>query len=253
MENSITLIVQARMGSTRLPGKMLMPLHDGKSMLYWVLTRLSTSKKIDQLVVATSYLEEDLPIAQTCADMNIPCFRGSDWDVLDRFYQAALQYPSDWIIRVCGDSPLINGEIIDFVIDQKTMRQCDYFSNGNQPPEFAEDGFCAEIFSLQNLQDAHEKAEWMSEREHVTPYIKKNAQLHHAWKQFREDYKYKLSVDSLEDFKNVQWIFSQFTDPVHDGMDKVMTIMTRHPQQDWGKTEYNVGYQKSVQQDKKIK
>ena len=119
MDHSITLIVQARMGSTRLPGKMLMPLHDGKSMLYWILTRLKTSHKIDHLVVATSILDEDLPIAEACSEMNIPCVRGSDWDVLDRFYQAALQYPSDWIIRVCGDSPLISGEIIDFVIDQK--------------------------------------------------------------------------------------------------------------------------------------
>jgi len=253
MDRSVTLIVQARMGSSRLPGKMLLSLHQEKSLLYWVLARLQTSQKISQIVVATSSLEEDTPIAEACEEMNIPCVRGSDWDVLDRFYQAAECYPADWIIRVCGDSPLINGAIIDFVIDQQSFRGCDYFSNGNQPPEFAEDGFCAEIFSFKELKEAQEKAEWMSEREHVTPYIKKNKNLTHAWQQYRADYRYKLSVDTLVDFENVQWIFNQFKDPLRDGMEQVMEIMLRHPQQEWGKVEYNAGYQKSLQEDKKVK
>jgi spore coat polysaccharide biosynthesis protein SpsF len=252
MDKSITLIIQARMGSSRLPGKMLMPLLDNKSMLYWIVNRLQLNSRIKHLVVATSQSAEDLAIVAECKKLNIPCVQGSEWDVLSRFYQAALSYPADWIIRVCGDSPLINADIIDFVIDQKIALQCDYFSNGNEPPQFVEDGFCAEIFDFAHLQEAFEKADWLSEREHVTPYIKKNKNIIHAWAQFRKDYRYKLSVDTLTDFQNVQWIFNQFKDPIKDGINEVMYWMTKHPQQDWGHIDYNAGYQKSVTADKKV-
>ena len=252
MDNSITLIIQARMGSSRLPGKMLMPLLENKSMLYWLITRLKTNTSVRHIVVATSDQPDDLPIVEECQQLNIPCVQGSEWDVLSRFYKAALAYPSDWIIRVCGDSPLINGGIIDFVINEKKKRGCDYFSNGNQPPTYAEDGFCAEIFDMPLLQEAYEKAEWLSEREHVTPYIKKNKNIEHAWAQCRPDYRFKLSVDTLEDFQNVQWIFSQFKDPVHDGIEEVMHWMKEHPVQNWGHVDYNIGYQKSLQTDQKV-
>jgi spore coat polysaccharide biosynthesis protein SpsF len=252
MDKSITLIIQARMGSSRLPGKMLMPLLDNKSMLYWIIHRLKSNSRIRHLVVATSQSAEDNAIVEECKVLGIPCVQGSEWDVLSRFYKAAQAYPADWIIRVCGDSPLINADIIDFVIDQKIATQSDYFSNGNEPPYFVEDGFCAEIFSFAHLHEAYEKAEWLSEREHVTPYIKKNKQLIHAWAQCRKDYRYKLSVDTLVDFQNVQWIFNQFKDPIKDGINEVMYWMTQHPQQDWGSIDYNAGYQKSVTTDQKV-
>jgi spore coat polysaccharide biosynthesis protein SpsF len=252
MPKSVTLIIQARMGSSRLPGKMLLPLFQEKSMLYWITTRLKSATSVDHIVVATSKLDEDKSIVDACNTLHIPCVTGSDWDVLSRFYDAALQFPSDIVVRVCGDSPLINGEIIDFAIEQFHNLNTDYFSNGNEPPLFAEDGFCAEVFHFKDLKEAVEKAEWMSEREHVTPYIKKNPHLQHHWAQFRNDYRYKLSIDTREDFDNVQWLFERMKDPNHSGMDEIMELMKHHPEQHWGHVVWNAGYQKSLKEDIKI-
>jgi spore coat polysaccharide biosynthesis protein SpsF len=249
---SVTLVIQARMGSTRLPGKMLLPLHQNKSLLHWLLARIKSSKMVEHIVVATSNLEEDRAIVEACENEGISCIVGSDWDVLSRFYDAASSFPSDIVVRVCGDSPLINGEIIDFVVEQLLSRKVDYFSNGNEPPHYAEDGFCAEAFYMSDLKEAFENAEWMSEREHVTPYIKKNKNLRHAWQQFSNDYHYKLSVDTPDDFKKVQWIFEHLHRPESDGMQRILEII-RSPYSIIGQAKkLNEGYQKSLTEDQKV-
>jgi spore coat polysaccharide biosynthesis protein SpsF len=247
-----TLVIQARMGSTRLPGKMLLPLHQNKSLLHWLLIRVKSSKLVNHIVVATSDLQEDQAIVDICSSEGIPCVTGSEWDVLSRFYSAASQYPSDIVVRVCGDSPLINGEIIDFAIEQLITRQVDYFSNGNEPPLYAEDGFCAEAFYFKDLKAANENAEWMSEREHVTPYIKKNKNLSHAWQQFSEDYHYKLSVDTSDDFKKVKWIFENLHDPETDGMQRILEIIHLPESIVDNAQKLNEGYQKSLIEDQKV-
>ncbi len=249
---TVTLVIQARMGSTRLPGKMLLPLHQEKSLLHWLLTRVKSSKLVQNIVVATSDLADDIAIVNACQTEGIACITGSEWDVLSRFYSAALHFPSDIVVRVCGDSPLINGEIIDFVIEQLITKKVDYFSNGNEPPHFAEDGFCAEAFYFKDLKDAFEKAEWLSEREHVTPYIKKNKNLRHAWQQFSQDYRYKLSVDTPEDFKQVQWIFEKLNHPETDGMKQILKIIQSPDSIIQNAQKLNEGYHKSLKEDQKI-
>jgi len=252
MKQNVTLVIQARMGSSRLPGKMLMPLHQGKSMLHWLIQRIQTSSCVTHVVVATSSLPEDDAIVEECNRLEVTCARGSDWDVLDRFYHAASLCPSPWVMRVCGDSPLIHGELLDFVVEEYSQRGVDYFSNGNEPPLAAEDGFCAEIFTMAHLKEAAEKAEWMSEREHVTPYIKKNPMWTKAWKQYRSSYHYKLSVDTVQDFEHVQFLFDHFADPLHAGMDEVLKLVEQNQEMFAQHDALNAGYTKSLAEDKKV-
>jgi spore coat polysaccharide biosynthesis protein SpsF (cytidylyltransferase family) len=253
MNPGVTIVIQARMGSTRLPGKMLMPLHQGKSLLYWLIERVKQNHSTQSIVVATSHDSQDDPIESECQAIGVACFRGSEWDVLSRFYTAAQTMPNALVMRICGDSPLISGEIIDFAIQQFQERRVDYFSNGNEPPDFAEDGFCVELFYNQDLKVAYENATWMSEREHVTPYIKKNAHLKKAWQQFRKEYRYKLSVDTPEDFTQVAWLFSKMTNPMNSGMDEIMKIIAENPEKINSPIKLNEGYQKSIQEDRKVK
>ena len=156
-------------------------------------------------------------------------------------------------MRICGDSPLISGEIIDFAVQQFQERNADYFSNGNEPPHFAEDGFCVELFHNKHLKDAFDNAVWLSEREHVTPFIKKNNTLKKAWQQFRKEYCYKLSVDTPEDFSQVVWLFSKMTNPLTSGMDEILKIIAEHPERFITTSNLNEGYKKSIQEDRKVK
>ena len=250
---TVTVVIQARMGSTRLPGKMLLPLRDNQSLLYWLIKRLQNSQYAQNIVVATSELEEDKAIVQACVEMNVPCSVGSDWDVLSRFYGAAQLFPSDIVVRVCGDSPLIDGKIIDFVVAQLVTKKLDYFSNGNEPPHYAEDGFCAEAFYFNELQNAFENATWLSEREHVTPFIKKNPLLKKGWEQFRKEYAYKLSVDTTQDLEQVRWIFRHLANPSSDGMDKIIEIIKREDSIVIPAAKLNEGYQKSLNDDRQVR
>jgi spore coat polysaccharide biosynthesis protein SpsF len=253
MSSGVTIVIQARMGSSRLPGKMLMPLHQEKSLLYWLIERVKQNQSTQNIVVATSDHSQDDPIETECDKLGIICFRGSEWDVLSRFYQAAQLFSNPLVMRICGDSPLLSGEIIDFAVQQFQERKIDYFSNGNEPPHFAEDGFCVELFYNKDLKDANDNAVWLSEREHVTPYLKKNNSLKKAWQQFRKEYRYKLSVDTPEDFDQVVWLFSQMTNPLTSGMDEILQIIAGHPEKFNITGKLNEGYQKSIEEDRKVK
>ena len=253
MNQGVTIVIQARLGSSRLPGKMMLPLHQEKSLLYWLIQRVKQNRSTQNIIVATSDDVQDDPIALACVQMNVQCFRGSEWDVLSRFYYAAQLIPNPIVMRICGDSPLISGEIIDFAIAQFAARKVDYFSNGNEPPHFAEDGFCVELFYNKHLETAFHQAEWLSEREHVTPFIKKNKQLKKAWQQFRENYRFKLSIDTEQDFKKVAWIFSNMQNPITSSMDEILSLIENNPNLFHQPTKLNEGYQKSISQDRKIR
>ncbi len=162
-------IIQARMGSTRFPSKVLADLH-GRPLLWWVVSRLQAARTVDSVVVATSALEPDDPIAQFCAANGIACFRGSENDVLDRYYRAAASHGADVIVRVTGDCPLLDPDVIDGVVTAFLEGGHDYVSNTlcyTYP-----DGLDTEAFSLQALETAWREARLLTEREHVTPYVR---------------------------------------------------------------------------------
>jgi spore coat polysaccharide biosynthesis protein SpsF (cytidylyltransferase family) len=246
------LIIQARMGSTRLPGKVLMDIN-GKSVLENLVERVSPAKTIDKLVIATTTNGEDDAIEKFCKERNLNYYRGSDWDVLDRFYNTALPFQPINIIRVTSDCPLHSHKVIDFVVKEYLESDCDYFSNSNNEPEFIEDGFDTEVFSFKSLETAWKEAKMLSEREHVTPYIKKNFNC--GWKQYNSAYHYKLSVDSPDDFKIVAKIFEELKLVKDFGMEEVINLLKQKPEiGELNKDSVaNSGYQKSIKNDKPVK
>lgn len=201
MAKKFVVINQARMTSSRLPGKVLKTVL-GKSLLEYQIERIRRSKLIDELVIATTTNTEDQPIVELCEKLGVPCFRGSELDVLGRYYGASLQVPSEGIVRVTSDCPLIDPAGIDLTIEQFASSGCDYMSNSEAFPI----GMNAEVFSSQMLTEAHHKGVLPYEREHVTPYFYTRPQ------QFQlgqvqvsnQFHKYRLTVDTPEDFQLVK-------------------------------------------------
>ncbi|MBI5221600.1 MAG: glycosyltransferase family protein, partial [Candidatus Magasanikbacteria bacterium] len=165
-------IIQARMGSTRLPGKSLMNI-DGRPIINYVFDRVSNSVLIDEVWLATTTNAEDNVLERWAQDQNIKYFRGSSDDVLDRYYQTALLSGANTVIRITGDCPLVDPRVIDMVLGEYQKGGFDYVCN-TQPPTFP-DGLDVEVFSFVSLEKTWKEAKLKSEREHVTPYIWKNS------------------------------------------------------------------------------
>ena len=168
----IVAVTQARTGSTRLPSKVLKEVL-GMSLLQLHVRRVLGSKMINELIVATTTLPEDLAIVTAAKDLRIRTFQGSVDDVLDRFYQAVKAEPADYVVRLTSDCPLIDPQLIDNVIQYTIDQNLDYCSNA-LTPQFP-DGQDVEVFKYSALEKAWREAELVSEREHVTPYIWKNS------------------------------------------------------------------------------
>jgi spore coat polysaccharide biosynthesis protein SpsF len=169
-------IIQARMGSTRLPGKVLKPIL-GRPMLWYVVQRVRWAPGVTEVVVATSDQPNDEPVRSFCEENGIAVFAGSESDVLDRFYQAAVQYAGDPLIRVTGDCPFVDPQLIGRVLELFATGEYDHvgvatgagtiFLEGGRFP----DGLDAECFRFTALERAWREATELSDREHVTPYI----------------------------------------------------------------------------------
>ena len=171
----VVAIVQARMGSSRFPGKMLAKLGD-RDLLSWVLTRVCDAKQVDQVVLATSTSRDDDQLADVASKFNIVVVRGSQDDVLDRFVQAAKVSQADLVVRVCADNPFVAAEEIDRLVVAHNSDNYDYSCNHQQKlgNKYA-DGFGAEILSASLLIDIARLTTQTSHREHVTSYIWDNS------------------------------------------------------------------------------
>jgi len=162
-------IIQARVNSTRLPSKVMLDLA-GKTLLERVYQSVSKSKRINKIVVATSNQKTDDIIKLKLDELNIACYRGDLDNVLKRFYDTATEFKAENIIRITADNPLMDGIIIDELIELYESKDVEYsmFSNAIY-------GLSAEVFSFKSLQKAYENARNDYDKEHVTPYIKDNA------------------------------------------------------------------------------
>lgn len=193
-------IVQARMGSTRLPGKVLIDI-EGKPLLEHVIQRVSASRLVQRIIIATTENEKDKAIISFARQRGIFCYAGSEEDVLDRFYRAAGRYNVDIIVRITPDDPFKDPEIIDKVVGYYLSHEegVDYVSNTMKPtyPE----GLDVEVFSFAALRRAWREAEKPSEREHVTPYIWNHPEL------FR-----LANVENDEDLSHLRWTLDTETD-----------------------------------------
>lgn len=202
------LITQARMGSTRLPGKVLKEV-EGKPLLQIHLDRLSRCKKVTKIIVATTLAKEDEQIVKLAEKWRFQTFRGSEEDVLDRFYQAAKPHKPDWIVRVTSDCPLLGPELIDNIMEYAHHHEADYVCNSIESPY--PDGQDVEVFTFDVLEKAWKEADKHSEREHVTPYIWKNADFMGGdlFKGLKypseEEYgQVRMSVDEQEDYELIK-------------------------------------------------
>lgn len=202
----IAAIVQARVGSTRLPGKVLKPIL-GKPMLLWQLERLKRSKTVDTLIVATTLKPEDDPVAELAERAGVKVFRGSEHDVLDRYYKAAKAVKARVIVRVTGDCPLHDPAVVDIVVEHYLGSSADYSGGPANYPE----GLDTEVFSFDTLERAWKEATLPSEREHVTLHFKNHPGRFHVapeWREGKEEHSYMhWSVDTQADFEFVTRVF----------------------------------------------
>jgi spore coat polysaccharide biosynthesis protein SpsF len=174
MEVNTILITQARTGSTRLPGKVLMEIN-GTPLLKTHLDRLSKAKNIDLIIVATTETHVDDFLAKKVIDWGYEVFRGSENDVLDRFYMAVKNYNPEFVVRVTSDCPLIDPELIDKVVEYTKIKNKDYCANIIE--ETFPDGQDIEVFKFSVLKSAWKNSTLDSDREHVTPYIRNNTDI----------------------------------------------------------------------------
>ncbi len=199
-------LLQARVDSSRLPGKVLMPILD-KPMILHQIERIRNCQKIDKLIVATSSEASDDGLAKTCRGAGIECYRGSLKDVLNRFVQAALPHRPEAVIRLTGDCPLADPVVIDQVIAFFEEGGYDYASNC-VPPTFP-DGLDVEVMRFECLQEADREASLPSQREHVTPFLRQNPERYRqgTYIAARDLSHLRWTVDEPEDFEFVRRVY----------------------------------------------
>ena len=168
---TIHAIVQIRSNSIRLPNKALMKIKN-QTIIEILLKRLSNSRKVDEIIISTTNNNSDDFLAKKIKELGYKVFRGSEKDVLDRIYKTAKLFKTNTIVRITGDCPLIDPNILDNMIQLYLSTDSDYVSD-TTPPTFP-DGLDVEVFSFKSLQIAHNESTKAYDREHVTPYIINN-------------------------------------------------------------------------------
>jgi len=252
---SIIAIIQARISSTRLPGKVLKKI-EGKTVLEHVINRTKAAKNISDVVVATTVKKEDLEIVKLCASLGISVFCGSENDVLDRYYQTARLFKANHIVRITSDCPLIDPQVIEEVIELYFKEKADYATN--TMPETFPDGVDTEVFSFNTLKIAWENAKLFSEREHVTPYIRKNPNI---FKLVNLKCNFSLNnkrwtIDEPIDLKFIETIYKNlYSEDSLFEMRKILDFLKKNPKiEEINKNIIrNEGYLISLKKDKLIK
>ncbi|MBI96476.1 glutamate-1-semialdehyde aminotransferase [bacterium] len=251
----IIIIVQARTSSSRLPGKVLLPILN-RPLIIHLLDRVALSNKISKLILATSTDPTDDKLAKLVSDYDYNVYRGSLDDVLDRFYKCAKYESASDIVRITGDCPLIDPELINELIDEYFKGDWDYIGNSINPNKLTvPDGFDIEIFKFSSLEKANNYSLLPSEREHVTPWMRKRSS-NLRWRHYTHNFKcpdYRLTVDDEKDFKVITNIFENLY-PLNSnfGINEVLKFMSDNPEvsQINIETPRNEGYEKSLLKDK---
>ena len=245
----IGCIIQARMGSTRLPGKVLEELEAGKSCLEYVIQQLEDVFDIKNIVIATTFLEEDDVIEKFCVERGINVFRGEPKNVLDRYYNCAKEFSIQNIVRITSDCPLIDPKIVLELIKKMKTGEFDYVSNAlNRTFPI---GLDAEIFTFHALEQSWKVAQLQSEKEHVTPFIKKNPK---SFKQYnlesdKNKSNIRVTLDVPEDLMLIRNIVSKISNRPILYKD-LMELFEREPEiLAINKNIKHDGYERSLRED----
>ena len=246
-------IIQARMSSTRLPGKVL-KLLAGKPVLEHVVRRVQQSKHVNKVVVATSVDESDNLIENWSKQNNIDCYRGSLNDVLDRFYQAAKLYNAKNILRITADCPALDYEILDEVIERHINGRFDYYGLIGEFP----DGLDCTMISFNALSNAWENSKLDSEREHVGPYIEKHPELFKlgGYEKFKNLNHLRWTLDEPNDYDFLKIVFDElYKINNYFGYELILSLIKQKPYLNNinNKIIRNEGYLNSIKNDKIIK
>lgn len=250
----ILAILQARVSSTRLPGKVLKPLL-GQPMILRQVERLKRARTIDRLIIATSVGPEDDALAALCRENGLDCYRGSLEDVLDRYYQAAKPWNPAYVMRLTGDCPLTDPEILDRLAELHLGSACDYSSTALEPT--FPDGLDAEIMTFSALEQTWREAKLPSHREHVTPFLYQHPDRFSIRVLKHEENLSTLrwTVDEPADFEFVSRIYEELypTNP-NFGMRDVLAFLDQHRELTTlnHHFERNEGYEKSLRKDSEI-
>lgn len=225
----VVAIVQARMGSTRLPGKVMRPLL-GQPMLAQILHRLGQATRVDALLVATSTHAADDAIADLAAAVGVDCFRGSEQDVLSRFVGAARRADADLVVRITADCPFVDPQVVDHLLVEHLLAGADYTSNTLE--RTYPHGADVEVFSRTVLETAAAEAAGDWEREHVTPFIwsrPERYRLHQvrAGPELQHP-EYRLTVDTEEDYMLARAVYETLGHPDF-GLAEVIALLERQP------------------------
>ncbi len=207
-EGRVVGIVQARIGSTRLPKKILMPIL-GKPMLQHEMERLKEARMLDTLVIATTDSTADDPVVKIAQRSGVGCFRGSERDVLGRCYGAAQGERADVVVRLTGDCPLQDPEVVDLVVGRFFEKNVDETGTPENFPE----GLDTDVLSFTALETAAREAKLPSEREHVMPFVRSHPErfkLDEKWRHGGFDHSsYHWSVDTEADFRFVSEVYAR--------------------------------------------
>jgi spore coat polysaccharide biosynthesis protein SpsF (cytidylyltransferase family) len=220
----VVAIIQARMGSTRLPGKVLLPL-GGKPMIVQMVERVKRSALVDEVWVAIPIPDRPTELCDVLVDNGIACMCGSEEDVLDRYYHVANLVGADHIVRLTADCPLIDPNVIDNVIDDYLFYEADYTSNVD-PPEHP-DGMDVEVFSFSMLEDAWTNATSQEDREHVTTWIQRNTETFADNSNIKHS-DIRLTVDYIEDYQAVRTIWDAM--PENFTLFHILRYLREHPE-----------------------
>ena len=193
----IIAITQARTGSTRFPNKIMNKI-EGKTLLDIHVNRIKKAKKNNLIIIATTKKKDDDIIKLEANNLGVHCYRGDEDDVLDRFYQAAKSHNPDYVVRLTSDCPLIDPSLIDEIIEATINSNVDYCSN--TLIESYPDGQDVEVFSFNSLKKAWEESVLISDREHVTPYMKRNFKVLNIHSNNMKFNKVRMTVDEPNDF-----------------------------------------------------
>jgi len=223
----IIALVQARMGSTRLPGKVMKTVVNSP-VIELLLKRLSLSKRINQIILATSQNPENGALVEHVSNLGFTVFQGDENDVLDRFYQASKICQGDIIVRITGDCPFVDPVLVDSIIDKFIEGQFDYFTN-TLPPTFP-DGLDVEVFSFEALKKVTIESTKSTEREHVTPYLRNSNSIKKGNYTSDSDYSnLRWTLDEYSDLEFINEVFENFKPNIHFSWKEILKLIQEKP------------------------
>lgn len=225
-------IIQARMGSTRFFGKVMTKIAD-RTVLEHVITRVRQSKRVDEIVIATTTKLDDDLIVDEAKQIGVNYFRGSEDDVLSRYYYAAKENSADIVVRITSDCPLIDPKIIDGMLEFYKNNNYNIVSNAGSDltQRTYPRGLDTEIFSFKQLEDAFNKADKTYQREHVTPYIYENTKNIFYYKNNQDNSNHRWTLDTREDFELITKIYDLLYTGQHDFyLKEILGVFDKKPE-----------------------